>query len=332
MHSTHRLRSSSHQDAGFSLAELLVSMGILVTVSSVVFGGVMNLTQLNQTVTNRTEMFAGVRNASALLQQEVGQAGSAALPGSRTRLSAAVGAAGVATVGVTAEAPVTPAMVAGAMFIGELLIVDTGANEETVTVTGLGAGTFTATFTTAHAVGARLVPAGGFAAGVLPLANPPVTNPVTPATLNGSSGSVLKVFGDIHGNGSMVYVEYTCNTAQRVLYRKSQAWNDAVKVAPGVEEVLVNNLLPNPDGSPCFTYKTLIVAGTVYVVSVAITLTVETEAKDPITGLKQQEQKALLNVSPRNVFNTWQIASLGLTNRVQPTPTEIVVNLLPALY
>ena len=33
--------------------------------------------------------------------------------------------------------------------------------------------------------------------------------------------------------------------------------------------------------------------------------------------------KALLNVSPRNVVNVWQLASLGYTNRVQPVPPSV---------
>jgi len=35
------------------------------------------------------------------------------------------------------------------------------------------------------------------------------------------------------------------------------------------------------------------------------------------------ETKALLNVSPRNVFNVWQLAGLGVTNRVQPIPPSV---------
>ena len=42
------------------------------------------MTQLNNTVTNRSAMFAGVRNATALLQQEVGQAGRVTLPAAVT--------------------------------------------------------------------------------------------------------------------------------------------------------------------------------------------------------------------------------------------------------
>jgi hypothetical protein len=70
------------------------------------------------------------------------------------------------------------------------------------------------------------------------------------------------------------------------------------------------------------------VSGITFVTDVAITLTVETERKDPVTGLKQKETKALLNVSPRNVFQVWQLATLNMTNRVQSVPAS-VTNLLP---
>ncbi len=33
-------------------------------------------------------------------------------------------------------------------------------------------------------------------------------------------GSVLKLYGDINGDGKMVYVEYTCDLASGNLYRK----------------------------------------------------------------------------------------------------------------
>jgi hypothetical protein len=64
------------------------------------------------------------------------------------------------------------------------------------------------------------------------------------------------------------------------------------------------------------------------VLDVAITLTVQTQVKDPITKDFQLETKALLNVSPRNVFNVWQLASAGVADRVQPIPPT-VTNLLP---
>ena len=68
--------------------------------------------------------------------------------------------------------------------------------------------------------------------------------------------------------------------------------------------------------------------GLTYVTDVAITLTVQTQNRDRKTGGFQTETKALLNVSPRNVFNVWQLATLGVTSRVQPTPAS-VTNFLP---
>ena len=44
-------------------------------ISGTVMDGVLRLTRTNQTVANRSEMHAGVRNVTELLQQEVGQAG-----------------------------------------------------------------------------------------------------------------------------------------------------------------------------------------------------------------------------------------------------------------
>ena len=68
--------------------------------------------------------------------------------------------------------------------------------------------------------------------------------------------------------------------------------------------------------------------GSTYVLDVAITLTVQTQSVEPITNQFQTETKALLNVSPRNVFNVWQLASAGRTDRLQPMPGT-VANLLP---
>ena len=75
-----RTLASSGQRSRLHLIEVMVTTLILVAVSGVVINGVLDMTQLNNTVTNRSAMFAGVRNATALLQQEVGQAGRVSLP------------------------------------------------------------------------------------------------------------------------------------------------------------------------------------------------------------------------------------------------------------
>ena len=87
----------------------------------------------------------------------------------------------------------------------------------------------------------------------------------------------------------------------------------------------------NPGGTACFTYlpTVLPVVGlNSYVLDIAITLTVHTQAKDPTMNELQKETKALLNVSPRNVFYAWQLASAPQANRVQPMPPTVAA-LLP---
>jgi hypothetical protein len=286
---------------------MTIAVAVLMIVSSTVMDGVLRLGRVHSSVSNRSEMHSGVRNATELLQQEVGQAGRISLPGSVTMLGT-VALAGTTTVALSST---------DGMFVGQHLVIDTGVNEETVTVTAVDplANTITATFAGTHLLaGVPVTVQGGFAAGIVPT-----------TMANGSSGTVLKIFGDINDDGNMVYVEYTCDTDAGNLYRNIMPFDADDKPAVTVSHVLLNNILPNPDGTPCFTYQEETVSGTTFVVDVAITLTVQTEDPDPISGVFQTETKALLNVSPRNVFHVWQLAGLGIDNRVQPMPPTVQV-------
>jgi prepilin-type N-terminal cleavage/methylation domain-containing protein len=300
-------------NAGFSLVELMVSMTVLLVVSSIVVSGTMDISFLGRKMTNRSDMNSGVRNATALLQQEVGQAGRVSLPAPVTL----VGTTGIGnfTVAVTST---------DGMFVGENLLVGSGTSEETVTVTAMDpdADTITADFIVAHPAGSRVDVTGGFAGGVIP------TNMV-----NGSTGSVLKIVGDVNGDGRMVYVEYRCDLATGRLYRNVMPFDALAKPPLTVEQVLLTNLLPNPpnpDGTvpPCFIYQQQTFSGTTYVIGVAIMTTVRSQERDRNTNNFQRVTKALLNVSPRNVINVWQLASLNYRNRVQPLPPA-VIQLLP---
>jgi len=298
------------REHGFSMIELLVSIAVLMIISATVTEGVLRLTRTNQTVANRSEMHASVRNVTALLQQEIGQAGRITLP------------AGVTIVGTIDSSNYTTSSTLG-MFVGEQLVIDTGNSEETVQLTAINNNTITGSFFNPHNAGAPISVYGGFAQGVVP-----------PSAANGSTGSILKIFGDINGTGNMVYVQYECDVNAGRLYRRSMAFNIGAKTPLTPDQTLLNNIVANPidpaTGLPadCFTYQEAIANGDKYVVDVAITLTVQTPAPDPVTGLYQKETKAILNVSPRNVFNVWQLAGLGVANRVQPTPPS-VTNLLP---
>jgi len=287
----------------------MVAVAVLMIVSNTVFSGILGMTNVSRSVSNRSEMHSGVRNANELLQQEIGQAGLISLP-APTILSAGV-AAGTGNATVSSAA---------GMFVGQYLAVGTGDLEETVLLTDVNTATnqITATFLNTHAANSPVAAVGGFSSGVVP-----------PSATDGSSGSTLKLFGDINDDGAMVYVEYICDTAGGNLYRNAMPIGTLAKPAVTVRHVLLTNIEPNPDGTPCFTYLQKTVDGTAFVVNVAVTLTVRTQTPDPITGAFQRETKALLNVAPRNVYYVWQLASQSNTNRVQPTPPS-VLTLLPS--
>ena len=309
-------RRPNRREAGFTLIELLISVAILMIVSAMMMRGTVDMSRLNAQQSNRAEMHAGIRNATALLQQEVGQAGRIAFP-------AAVTLAAPVIVG-TQWAPILPAGITTRMFAGERLVVGKGAVEEIVSVLAVDTATnsIRAAFGVAHTAGSRIAPAAGFAEGIIPTTR-----------ANGSTSSVLKIVGDINSDGNLVYVEYTCDWTVGRLYRNMMAFDAATKPAVAVEQVLLDNLEPNPndpDGTPrpCFTYEQRTINGTTYVINVAIMTTVRTDERDQTTGDFQRVTKALLNVAPRNVFHVWLSASLAYENRIQPLPAS-VVNLLP---
>lgn len=298
-------RPSSHE-SGFTLIEMMISIALLMIVSGTVMKGVLDMTTVNAVITNRTDMHNGVRNATELLTQEVGQAGRVTVPEATVLSAASVFNTTALTVNSTNQ-----------LFVNEQIVVDTGNTEETTTITAINGNVLTVgALDYAHAAGARVRAAGGFATGVVP-----------DNMANGSSGTHLKIYGDINGDGSMVYVEYWCDingdTGVGRLYRNSMPFTQVGKPAPTVEQILIDNIATNPDNTPCFSYQKQTVSGVTYVTDVAITLTVQTNKVDPITKRVQTETKALLNVAPRNVFNVWQLASLGFTNRVQPMPATV---------
>jgi prepilin-type N-terminal cleavage/methylation domain-containing protein len=326
---------------GFSLLELLVAVAILVIVAGAVMAGMINTTRSQSTIMNRTQLHASVRNATELMEQEIGQAGRiASAPGLQISAVAAVG-----------PATVTVATTSG-MFVGEQLVIDpSSTNEETVTVSTVPSGTsITATFANTHPANTPVMVLGGFASGIIPpdtssmlvFSGTGTTNTTLSSGTNGqaSSGSVLKLYGDINGDGTMYYVVYKCSpnsTGTGTLYRYVST-DVTTATAVGQGALLLDNLATNPADSngnvtPCFTYQTKDTPVTInggqvietFVVNVAVTLTIQTQNKDAKTNQFQTETKALLNISPRNVFDAWELASApsGYT-RAQPMPGNVL--------
>jgi Tfp pilus assembly protein PilE len=334
---------------GFTLLETMITLLILTAVGAIVMSGTVQMIITQGTVANRTEMHTSVRSVTELLEQEIGQAGRVAAPSVNGTTCQMI--LGTAVLTATPDNPVSlPVNInstncvsaASGLFNNEWLVVDAGLDvsgtpqQESVLITCGNPCTnpVTGTFGIPHAVGAPVSVQGAFSAGIIP---PGIQCNGAPC---GSTGTVLKMFGDVNGDGNMVYVEYTCSpgtsSAPGFLYRNEMAWNAATKPALASSMLLLNNLLTNPTDQnsnpfPCFQYQTKTVGfcpGCVtYVTDVEVTLTEQTEFRDPQTHQYQQETKALLNVSPRNVYGAWENDGEDLTDRVQPwamcgTPTS----------
>jgi type II secretory pathway pseudopilin PulG len=305
-------------EAGFTLVEMLLAVGILMTISAVMMRATIDMSALKAKQANVSEMHAAIRNATSLLKQEVGQAGRLAFPAPVT----------VAAAIPTGDSWVVVSPSAASMFVGAKLEI-VGANasgdvEEIVTVSEIDApnNRIRAAFAVNYLAGARIMPAGSFAEGIVPTTR-----------ANGSTATKLKIVGDINGDGTIVYVEYTCDWTAGRLYRNMMPYNAASKPALAVEQILVDNLLENPADPggivrPCFTYDQRTIGGNTYVINVAIMTTVRTDQRDKNTGQFQRVTKALLNVAPRNVFNVWQVASLNYRDRIEPLPASVIA-LLP---
>jgi hypothetical protein len=317
-------------EAGTSLIEMLVALTLMLVVSAGVMQALVRFSWTQGLVFSRSAMHDGVRSATELLQQEVGQAGSVSLPPG-TILTSGVAAIGMATVNVSSTT---------GMFLHENLVVDVGANEETVEITGITPGTpgsITGNFTVTHAASSPLSVRGGFATGIVPCASAAACPGSTVGTATypyGSTGYLLKLYGDINDNGQMVYVEYMCDIDAGMLYRNViedavTAGTPPTKSLPGATQILLDNLTDPVSGRvPCFTYQQKTVGAQSYVVNVAISLTTKTQSADRAAGI-QRETKSLLNVAPRNVFNSWLLASMGSFQRVQPIPSSVTSLLGP---
>jgi prepilin-type N-terminal cleavage/methylation domain-containing protein len=337
------------RESGFSLVELLVAMTVMLLISGAAVTAILKLSTTQSTIWNRTQMHSGIRGATEVLQQEVGQAGRIALisGGSAACTYSSLVPCVTDSPSKGAGRIINVTSICG-LFIGQKLAYDVAGNQETVTIAQINgatadptaiqcpygstilSGNITVDLLLDHTTpNMPLQALGGFIQGVIPYSGAPSN------VTNGSTDSVLKLFGDINADGNMVYVEYsvspacictspsTCVGSVGNLYRNSMSWNAASKTPASASQILLGNVTSNPNSSACFTYQQKPVAPDWYVTDVAVTLTVQTQILDPVTKTYQTETKALLNVSPRNVFNTWELANDGYTDRNQGTPATI---------
>jgi len=316
------------KQVGFTLIETMVGLAVLFVVGGIVMSGMVQLMRTQGTIANRTDMHTSVRSATELLQQEIGQAGRISLagPGANVTLAAAIAAGPNPTPFTLIASDLSNV----ALYPGEVLTVDLGIKQEVVTVATANGSSGTALFQVPHAL-APVTALGAFATGIVP---PGAAAPNSP----GSTATVLKLYGDINGDGNMVYVEYTCvqgtAAAPGSLYRNAMAITAGAKPALDNTMILLNNVLTNPNDAngnpvPCFAYQVQPMVGGTCVTDVAVTLTVQTQNRDPQTNQFQQETKALLNVAPRNVVEVYDTSSLVDPLRAQVIPPSVSALLGP---
>jgi prepilin-type N-terminal cleavage/methylation domain-containing protein len=308
------------RQSGFTLIETMAALAIFVAVSAIVVSGMVQMIKTQGTVANRTELHTSVRSATELLQQEIGQAGRISFP---TALPPVTITSPIVVATPPLNVPQTVTVTSTAnMYVNMLLDVDTGANFEVVTVTSVTPGmpgSIAAVFNKSHnPVPFTAIPvtvSGAFGTGIVPpkalqpCATTGYTGYLGPGT--GSDCNTLKLYGDINGDGNIVYVEYSCvvdptGIVPGYLYRNEVA-NAIVlgttKPVVNASMYLLNNVEPNPDGSGCFSYQVqnASVNGvpTPFVTDVALTITVQTQLLDPQTHQYPKETKALLNITPR---------------------------------
>jgi type II secretory pathway pseudopilin PulG len=282
---------------GFSLIEFMVgSLVVLVTMAAAfsVLGKYQKSYQGEQLA---ADLHQGVRSAMELLSQEIGQAGYLGSSARQVQAPIAGNTAGQ-TVAISST---------DSIFAGETLVVDAGAAQERVAVTGVDGSnnTVTGIFRNSHNANAPVSTLGTFPQGVMPA-------PTSTATR-------LGMFGDINGDGSLVYVEYNYNLGLGTLTRSITPISAACQNPP---LVLVRNIVANPGGTACFRYKTQALNGLTYVFEVSVTLSTRSTDLDPETKQYRTMTSSLI-LAPRNVQAAYGLAVIPATERLQPTPPGV---------
>jgi prepilin-type N-terminal cleavage/methylation domain-containing protein len=290
--------SAENKNRGFSLLEVMISLVVLLIVTGVVFYAMAYYQRSYGSTRLRAVMHEGVRGAVDLMSQEVGQAGVLDFT---TRLTSAAITASLTPQTVTLNS-------VSSIFVGEDLIVDTNATEESVKVTAVdaGASTITAVFNLSHAANTIIRASGVFPQGIL----------------SSSTATELRIFGDINADGNITYVKYVCNPSAGTLSRSMTVVTPGTTTA-NASEVLVSDLIPNPGSTPCFQYTSKTAGPYTFVTSVAITLSARSSKLDPQTKQYATMTKSFVNLAPRNVLLGLALALSGSEVRLQPTPPNI---------
>lgn len=280
------------ESGGFSLLELTVGMAILLVVLATVLTVLGKYEEIYQGQQVKAGVELGLNSAMELLTQEIGQAGYLGFA-PRTLQSAVVGSPSAQTVPISST---------DSLFAGEKLIVDAETAQKPVTIASVGQGTVTGVFALSHSDGAPVTALGVFGTGVLSTAN----------------GDTLQLYGDINADGSLMFVQYTCNLAASALTRTVSSIGAS---AQNPAQPLLTGLVANPGGTPCFQFDTTNFLGATYVTAVKVTLSNQGVLANPQTG-QPPVMTSTLTIVPRNVLRALAFAQMTPpeTDLLEPTP------------
>jgi type II secretory pathway pseudopilin PulG len=301
---------SAQAGNGFSLLELLVSITVLMVIASAVLSVMSSYQKTYQTTQLRADMYLSLRGVSELMAQEIGQAGLFGLP--------------PATIVPAVTPNLAPQVVTvssvAAMFVGEKILVDQGPAQELITLTAVNPNQsqITAVFTNPHPAGVALNVQGVFPSGIMTT----------------STTSKLQLFGDLNGDGTLVFVHYDCNpsTAQAVvpgtLTRSITPYTPTVTTS-NTPDTLLSTLIVNPPPAsrPCFQYTTPpAINGYTIVTNVAVTLSLRSTVMDPVTHAYLVMTKSFMDLTPRNLLGAVELANIPAVNLLQVTPPHYPLN------
>ena len=298
-------RLQAGENRGFSLVELVIGMAVLTFTMTTVFYILGKYQRVYQTEQVGADMLQGARGTLELLSQEIGQAGYLSLPAGRKLTPAVTANAAAQTAAASSTAD---------LFVGEKLLVDGGANEELVTLTGVSDTGVQGIFTKNHVAQTPINALGVFPDGVLPGSSTPTR---------------LQLYGDINGDGSLVYVEYNCDTTTGTPTSGTVTrsvtpitTNGVTATVQNTPRVVLTGLQPNPGGTACFQYTTKPLAGVAGVPTVVnrvlITLTTRTASPDPETKTYRSATSSLV-VTPGNTLLVFDVVQY-MPNRLQSKP------------
>ncbi len=293
-------RLQAGENRGFSLVELVIGMAVLTFTMTTVFYILGKYQRVYQTEQVGADMLQGARGTLELLSQEIGQAGYLSLPAGRKLTPAVTANAAAQTAAASSTAD---------LFVGEKLLVDGGANEELVTLTGVSDTGVQGIFTKNHVAQTPINALGVFPDGVLPGSSTPTR---------------LQLYGDINGDGSLVYVEYNCDTTAGTVTRSVTpiTTNGVTAAVQNTPRVVLTGLQPNPGGTACFQYTTKPLTGVAGVPTVVnrvlITLTSRSASPDPETGTYRSATSSLV-VTPGNTLLVFDVVQY-MPNRLQSKP------------